>query len=100
MIFFIQSIYKDSVEYLTLTNQVDIIIYLLPIKWGIIFINIGIISYLSLTILGKNNKAKKIIEDKKETTPPIKKTIKNLSKREKSFLHKNIRNEADILLDR
>jgi len=92
VVFFSQWIYSDVVEYLTLRKKLEYLDILLPIKWAVIFFNIGLSTYL-VTSLFKQEKKQEIKEQKqsKET----------LSDREASFLHsKKLNNKADSLINR
>lgn len=92
-----QWLYGDIVEYLQITEQTEFLHYLLPIKWLLILGCIALSSYLVLTMF-KTSPTKKPEEPTKET--PIPKNKKKLSEREKSFLKKKLRSEAEILMDR
>lgn len=96
-----QWIYSDVVEYLKLTEKITYLDYILPIKWIYIFSSIGISVYLILTIF-KSEKKEKENKSKTQKNEPIKnnKVSKELSEREKSFLKKKLRSEADILMDK
>ncbi len=94
-----QWLYSDIVEYLKLTEQTQYLNYILPIKWIMIFSNIGISAYLLITLF-KKNEEKKVETKVKEKEKPLSKVSKDLSEREKSFLKKKIRSEADILMDK
>ena len=94
-----QWLYSDVVEYLKLTEQTQYLNYILPIKWIMIFSNIGISAYLLITLF-KKNEEKKVETKVKEKEKPLSKVSKDLSEREKSFLKKKIRSEADILMDK
>lgn len=97
IVLFSQWIYADVVEYLTLREKLIYLDIILPLKWGIIFFNIGLSVFLFLRLFkgekeNKQRKEKKSIhkeEDKKD----------NLSAREKEFLYKkSLKNRADILV--
>lgn len=94
-----QWLYSDVVEYLKLTEQTQYLNYILPIKWIMIFSNIGISAYLLITLF-KKNEEKKVEIKVKEKEKSLSKVSKDLSEREKSFLKKKIRSEADILMDK
>jgi len=87
-----QWIYSDVVEYLTLRELTSYLDIVLPLKWGIIFFNIALSAYLMLSIF-KNDK-KDVI--KKAKRPKV----ESLSEREKSFITKELRSEAEILLQK
>ena len=99
-----QWIYADIVEYLQLTNQLQYLSFLLPIKWAIILFNIAFSAYLIITIFKPQKedkkKAEKIIKEqsKKNNDKEIKEN--DLSPKEKEFLTKKLRNKSEILLDR
>jgi len=94
-----QWIYSDIVEYLSLTGQTSFISMVLIIKWSIIFFNISLSSFLVLTLF-KSQKSDKQ-EKKKETTKEKTKVDKNsLSPREKEFMSRKIRTEAEIILQK
>jgi len=94
-----QWIYSDIVEYLQLSQQLQYLTFLLPIKWLVILSNIGVSAYLVLTIFKPSKEEKKEIikkiDEEKKT-----KDNKELSNREKEFLTKKLRNEAEILMDK
>lgn len=96
-----QWIYADIVEYLKLTQKVQYLSYILPAKWGVIFFNIGLSSYLILTMFSTANSAKKSKkqEQKRDTKKvTLEKNSSTLSERERSFLTKKLRSEAEILM--
>jgi len=94
-----QWIYSDVIEYLSLTKQTDLISIVLIIKWSIIFLNISLSFFLILTLFKSKKSDEK--EKKKETTKEKIKVDKNsLSAREKEFMHKKIRTEAEIILQK
>lgn len=98
-----QWIYADIVEYLKLTQKVQYLSYILPAKWGVIFFNIGLSAYLILTMFSNAKSAKKSKKAKKQEKRETKKVVleKNsttLSERERSFLTKKLRSEAEILM--
>lgn len=101
-----QWLYSDIVEYLKLTEQTQYLNYILPIKWIMIFSNIGISTYLVLTLFKSKEEDKKEKNVQKEQRKPELKKEQNfsskseLSDREKSFLKRKIRSEADILKDK
>ena len=102
MVLLSQWIYSDLVEFLNIQKQTQYLGYLLLGKWLLIFTNIGISAYLILTIFKKeksmNNQIKEEkVNDKKKNEQ--KKDISNLSNREKSFLKKKLRSEAEIIMD-
>ncbi len=100
MVLFSQWIYSDIVEYLKLRDKLQYLDILLPLKWGIIFFNIGLSVYLVLSLFKGEKK-----EDKKNTKKdePIineEKKEEQFSDREKKFLYKKkLKNKADVLLD-
>lgn len=103
MVFLSQWLYSDIVEYLKLTEQTNYLNYVLPAKWLMIFFNIGLSAYLVLTIFKSKEEEKKV--DKKPKKEEIKKEKTSssnveLTDREKSFLKRKIRSEADILKDK
>ncbi len=100
-----QWIYTDVVEYLQLTQQLQYLSLLLPIKWIVILFNIGFSAYLILTIFKPSKEEQKNIKRKEEEIKEVKKTKetisnKELSSREKEFLTKKLRNESEILMDK
>lgn len=108
MVLLSQWIYSDIVEYLTLIEKTEYLNYILPAKWLLIFTNIGVSAFLVLTIFRKDEKEiekpKKSFKQKDEkdeniVEEKIEKKEK-FSDREKEFLNKKIRSEADILMDR
>lgn len=99
-----QWIYADVIEYLKLTDKLEYLHLLLPIKWIVILSNIGIATYLILTIF-KQDKQEKVETkvEKKETKKSPSNVInkdERFSSREKEFLTKKIRSEAEILRDK
>ena len=98
MILFAQWIYSDIVEYLTLTEKLEYLNYLLIGKWLMIFTNFGISLYLILTMFKPSNEKQKELEIKKEVSK--KTTSKEFSNREKELLNKKLRSKADILMDK
>jgi len=107
---FSQWIYSDVVEYLRLREKLQYLDFILPIKWSIIFFNIGLSVYLILSLF-KSDKAEKSVEkkekkllkkEKKEENPVSKKEVKEekFTDREKMFLHKkNLKTKADSVVD-
>jgi len=94
-----QWIYSDVIEYLSLTKQTSFISIVLIIKWSIIFFNISLSFFLILTLFKSQKSDEK--EKKKETTKEKIKIDKNsLSSREKEFMSKKIRTEAEIILQK
>ncbi|PHR73909.1 MAG: hypothetical protein COA66_02305 [Arcobacter sp.] len=92
---FSNAIYADIVEYLQISKQLEYLKVLLIGKWLIILFNIVFSAYLVLTLFKNKEKDNK---DKKEKQNNKK---EEFSKREKEFLYKkNLRNKADILLDK
>ncbi len=109
-----QWIYADVVEYLKLIERIEYLHLLLPIKWIVILSNIGIATYLILTIFKQDKQEKEDSKGKKEEKVE-KQKIKNetkesslnetnkdkrFSSREREFLTKKIRSEAEILRDK
>lgn len=91
---FSNAIYGDIVEYLQISKQLQYLKVLLIVKWCIILFNIVFSAYLVLTLFKNKEKEK----EKKEKQSNKK---EEFSKREKEFLYKkNLRNKADILLDK
>ena len=111
VVFFSQWIYSDVVEYLTLRKKLEYLDILLPIKWAIIFFNIGLSAYL-ITSLFKKEKKEDIVKKEKKTEVKVQSVIKKekkeealksstLSEREASFLYKKkLDNKADKLTNR
>jgi len=112
VVFFSQWIYSDVVEYLTLRKKLEYLDILLPIKWAVIFFNIGLSTYL-VTSLFKKEKKQEIKKEKvsvksskkeivkKEEIKEQKQSKETLSDREASFLHsKKLNNKADSLINR
>lgn len=110
IVLFSQWIYSDVVEYLRLREKLQYLDFILPIKWSIIFFNIGLSVYLILSLF-KSDKAEKSVEkkekkllkkEKKEENPVSKKEVKEekFTDREKMFLHKkNLKTKADSVVD-
>ena len=91
---FSNAIYGDIVEYLQISKQLQYLKVLLIVKWCIILFNIVFSAYLVLTLF-KNKEKEKENKEKKANKK------EEFSKREKEFLYKkNLRNKADILLDK
>ncbi|NQY23669.1 MAG: hypothetical protein HRT41_06520 [Campylobacteraceae bacterium] len=91
---FSNAIYGDIVEYLQISKQLQYLKVLLIVKWCIILFNIVFSAYLVLTLF-KNKEKEKENKEKKTNKK------EEFSKREKEFLYKkNLRNKADILLDK
>jgi len=88
-----QWIYSDIVEYLTLTKKTTYLDYILPLKWIIIFFNIGFSVYLILSIFKVEKKEKNDLVDKEKQE-----SIPKHTDREKEFMTKKIRTEAEIIL--
>ena len=88
-----QWIYSDVVEYLTLRELTSYLDIVLPLKWGIVFFSIALSTYLVLGIF-KNTKKD---EQKKRIVKP---KTEGLTEREKSFITKELRSEAEILLQK
>ena len=89
MVLFSQWIYSDIVEYLKLTEKVDYLNYVLPTKWLLIIFNIGLSTYLILTMFRSEKKTNTQVDENDE-----------LSEREKSFLTKKVRSKSEILMDK
>lgn len=110
VVLFSQWIYSDVVEYLTLRKQLEYLDVLLPIKWAIIFFNIGLSAYLITSLFKKEKKPEVVKKEKKEEVKVQKQTKQkeeiisspsSLSEREASFLYKEkLSNEADKLTSR
>ena len=95
---FSNAIYGDIIEYLQISEQLEYLKVLLIVKWCIILFNIVFSAYLVLTLFKNKEKDNKDSKDKKEKQNNKK---EEFSKREKEFLYKkNLRNKADILLDK
>lgn len=117
VVLFSQWIYSDVVEYLRLRDRLQYLDFILPIKWSIIFFNIGLSLYLILSLFksDKDEKGEKSTETKKEKpltketkkkSSSDKKEVKKEAKaekftdREKMFLHKkNLKTKADSILN-
>ena len=100
-----QWIYSDIVEYLKLTDKIEYLHLLLPFKWIVILFNIGLSVYLLLTLFKQDKEEQKIQkkEKKNDIYESSKESIKKGEKftsREKEFLTKKIRSEAEILMDK
>ena len=110
IVLFSQWIYSDVVEYLSLRDKLQYLDFILPIKWSIIFFNIGLSVYLILSLF-KSDKAEKGVEKReksplkkelKQESPVNKKEVKSekFTDREKMFLHKkNLKTKADSVVD-
>jgi len=112
VVIFSQWIYSDVVEYLTLRKKLEYLDILLPIKWVIIFFNIGLSTYL-ISSLFKKEKKEDIVKKEKKPETKVQSNIKKekqkeeilksstLSERESSFLYKKkLNNKADKLINR
>ena len=91
-----QWIYTDIVEYLTLTKKTDYLNYVLPLKWIVIIFNIGLSAYLILNIF----KVEKQQDLKKNISKEEKQNTQKISDREKEFMSKKLRTEAEIIMDK
>jgi hypothetical protein len=106
VVLFSQWIYSDVVEYLTLRKKLEYLDILLPLKWGIIFFNIGLSAYLIILLFRKEKKQEEKVQDNTRQTKQKEKEIKkevssSLNQREASFLHKKkLNNKADKLTKR
>ncbi len=113
VVLFSQWIYSDVVEYLTLRKQLEYLDILLPVKWVVIFFNIGLSAYLITSLFKKEKKPdvvkkEKKVEDKVQNNTKERKqkeetasSSSSLSEREASFLYKKkLSNEADKLTNR
>lgn len=112
IVLFSQWIYSDVVEYLRLRDKLQYLDFILPIKWSIIFFNIGLSIYLILSLFKSHNsideKSQKNEQKFKKDEP---KSMKNknetkkdtedkFTQREKMFLHKKtLKTKVDILVD-
>ena len=99
-----QWIYADIIEYLKLTEKTQYLDYILPIKWFVILLNIGVSAYILLTLFKQSNTVSKEVEEKPEKQKIYKETKQKsnskFSDREKKFLNKKLRSEAEVLMDR
>ena len=111
IILFSQWIYSDVVEYLRLREKLEYLDFILPLKWSIIFFNIGVSVYLFLSLFKQEKKEDKKGKEKnssKQEEPSVKnekKENKNnkeekFTPREKMFLNKKkLKNKVDILVE-
>ena len=112
IVLFSQWIYSDVVEYLQLRDKLQYLDYILPIKWGIIFFNIGLSVYLILSLFKSDKDIDKKSEKKEQKFNKDESvSMKNVSEkkeineekftdREKMFLHKKtLKTKADILVE-
>jgi len=99
-----QWIYADIIEYLKLTEKTQYLDYILPIKWFVILLNICVSAYILLTLFKQNNTVSKEADEKLEKQKIYKETKQKsnskFSDREKKFLNKKLRSEAEVLMDR
>jgi hypothetical protein len=97
MVLLSQWIYGDIVEYLRLSENIGYLSYVLVGKWTVIFTNIAVSAYLVLTMFRKEEKKDKKIKskDKKREQEVI--SVDTLTARERSFLTRKLRSEAEIL---
>ncbi|MBD3790360.1 MAG: hypothetical protein IE885_08400 [Campylobacterales bacterium] len=107
IILLFQWIYGDIVEYLKLTGKIGYLNIVLPLKWIIILFNIGLSTYLLLTLFKQDQDKKARIqknkknETEKRSKPSSEKKEKDsLTDREKEFMTKKLRSEAEILMER
>ena len=78
VVIFSQWIYSDVVEYLTLRKKLEYLDILLPIKWVIIFFNIGLSAYLITSLFKKEKK-----EEKNKSEVKVKSDIKKEKEKKK-----------------
>ncbi|MFT7878846.1 MAG: hypothetical protein ABXS91_00480 [Sulfurimonas sp.] len=98
MVLLSQWIYGDIVEYLKLSENIGYLSYVLVGKWTMIFTNITVSSYLVLTMFRKEEKRDKTGKSKKERKREKEVvSVDTLSDRERSFLTRKLRSEAEIL---
>jgi hypothetical protein len=88
-----QWIYSDIVEYLTLTDKAQYLDFVLPIKWLVVFFNISLSIYLILSLFKAKNKCE--LKDKEIIV-----SKPSLSNREKEFMTKDIRTQAQIIMEK
>ena len=111
-VLFSQWIYSDVVEYLRLRDKLQYLDFILPIKWSIIFFNIGLSLYLILSLFMSDKDTNKESEEKEQKfekdesvdlkTKNKKKEIntEKFTDREKVFLYKKtLKTKADALVD-
>lgn len=100
MVLLSQWIYGDIVEYLKLSGNVAYLSYVLVGKWTVIFSNIALSAYLILTMFRKEEKREKNVKQKENKSDQERISVDTLSDREKSFLTRKLRSEAEILMDK
>jgi hypothetical protein len=99
MVFLSQWMYADIVEYLKLTQQLNYLHYILPLKWFLVLGSIGLSAYLLLTMF-KGEKSDEKKQKKRTKEKPKSQKDNALTQREESFLKRKIRSKADILMGR
>lgn len=97
MVLLSQWIYGDIVEYLTLSENVVYLSYVLAGKWTVIFTNIAVSAYLVLTMFRKEEKKDKNVKQKKKKREQEVISVDTLTARERSFLTRKLRSKAEIL---
>lgn len=100
MVLLSQWIYGDIVEYLRLSENVAYLSYALAGKWIVIFSNIAVSAYLILTMFRKEEKKDKKNRSKEKKREEKVISVDTLTDRERSFLTRKIRSEAEILMDK
>ena len=102
MVFVSEWIYTDIVNYLTLSNKVQYLFFMLLIKWIVIVSNVALSIYLFLTMLKRDKNIKNQTKDGKKADKKHMKTssVKSLSNREKEFLNRKIRSKSQMLMDK
>jgi energy-converting hydrogenase Eha subunit H len=100
MVLLSQWIYGDIVEYLKLSENVAYLSYVLVGKWTVIFSNIALSAYLILTMFRKEEKRDKNVKQKEKKSDQEMISVDTLSDRERSFLTRKLRSEAEILMDK
>jgi len=112
MVVFSQWIYSDVVEYLTLREKLEYLDFILPIKWVIIFFNIGLSCYLFLSLFrtetfeskkeeNKEERKNRKFKEKEEAKTSTNNEKEKFTKREKEFLYKKkLKTKADTIVQK
>lgn len=106
--FFANAIYADIVEYLTLKEKLEYLEIALGVKWLIIIFNIVFSIYLLITLFkaenDDKNEEKVSKKTKKDNTKKDEKKSPEMSskftKREETFLKRELKSKADTLVRR
>ena len=89
-IVFVNFVYTDIVEYLTLNDMKSSLVYALLVKWSLVLSSIGLIIYTVLSALKKNSLSNSESSDTKNS---LTKVEQNVQDKDKLYSH------ADKLID-